>query len=162
MAGRLEGKVAVVTGGSRGLGRASALSLAREGASVYICARGEETLRQAIDEISAVGRAASGVTADVTTEEGCARVVQGAVSEFGGVDILVNNVGGGQGPSAIGASDEDWQQSLDLTLFPSIRMSRLCVPIMKERGGGVVLMIASIYGRESGGRATLRPAATSP
>ena len=150
----LEGKVAVVTGGSRGLGRASALSLAREGASVYICARGEETLRQAIDEISAVGRAASGVTADVTTEEGCARVVQGAVSEFGGVDRLVNNVGGGQGPSAIGASDEDWQQSLDLTLFPSIRMSRLCVPIMKERGGGVVLMIASIYGRESGGRAT--------
>ena len=90
----------------------------------------------------------------MTTVEGCDQVLKGAVEAFGGVDILVNNVGGGQGPSAVGASDDEWQQSLDLTLFPSLRMSRLCVPIMKERGGGVILMIASIYGRESGGRAT--------
>jgi 3-oxoacyl-[acyl-carrier protein] reductase len=150
----LEGKVAIVTGGSRGLGRASALSLAREGARVFICSRGSDGLEQTLAEMSTAGHTVSGTTADVTTSDGCERVVQGAVAEFGGVDVLVNNVGGGQGPSAIGASDDDWQQSLDLTLFPSIRMSRLCVPIMKERGGGVILMIASIYGRESGGRAT--------
>jgi 3-oxoacyl-[acyl-carrier protein] reductase len=150
----LEGKVAIVTGGSRGLGRAAAVSLAREGAHVFICARGHEKLRQTIGEISAEGHTARGTTADVTTPDGCQSVVQGALGEFGGVDILVNNVGGGQGPSAVGSSDDDWQQSIELTLFPSIRMSRLCVPIMKERGGGVILMIASIYGRESGGRAT--------
>ena len=150
----LKGKVAVVTGGSRGLGRASAESLAREGARVYMCARGPETLEQTLSEMSSAGYTVSGTTADVTTSDGCQRVVQGAIESFGGVDVLVNNVGGGQGPSAIGASDDEWQQSLDLTLFPSIRMSRLCVPIMKQRGGGVILMIASIYGRESGGRAT--------
>jgi 3-oxoacyl-[acyl-carrier protein] reductase len=150
----LEGKVAIVTGGSRGLGRAAAVSLAREGARVYICARGLEKLQQTIDELSATGYTVRGTTADVTMPDGCEGVVQGAVDEFGGVDIVVNNVGGGQGPSAVGSSDEEWQQSIDLTLFPSIRMSRLCVPIMKKRGGGVILMIASIYGRESGGRAT--------
>jgi 3-oxoacyl-[acyl-carrier protein] reductase len=145
----LEGKIAIVTGGSRGLGRASALS-----ARVYICARGAETLEQTLSEMSSAGLTVSGTAADVTTSDGCERVVQGAMEVFGGVDVLVNNVGGGQGPSAIGASDDEWQQSLDLTLFPSIRMSRLSVPVMKQRGGGVILMIASIYGRESGGRAT--------
>jgi 3-oxoacyl-[acyl-carrier protein] reductase len=150
----LEGKIAIVTGGSRGLGRAAALSLAQEGASVYLCARGSETLDRAIGEIAQAGHSAAGMAADVTTVEDCERVVEGAVAQFGGVDILVNNVGGGQGPSAIGASDDDWNDSLGLTLFPAIRMSRLCVPHMRARGGGVILMIASIYGRESGGRAT--------
>jgi 3-oxoacyl-[acyl-carrier protein] reductase len=150
----LQGKVAIVTGGSRGLGRAAALSLAQEGASVYLCARGAETLDQTISDISASGLKAAGTAADVTTVDGCERVVRGVMEAFGGVDILVNNVGGGQGPSAVGASDDDWQQSLELTLFPAVRMSRLCVPLMKERHGGVILMIASIYGRESGGRAT--------
>ncbi|HEX3245858.1 MAG TPA: SDR family oxidoreductase [Chloroflexota bacterium] len=150
----LQGKVAVVTGGSRGLGRAAAFSLAQEGASVYLCARGAETLSQTIADMSASGLKAAGTAADVATADGCERVVRGARDAFGGVDILLNNVGGGQGPSAIGASDDDWQQSLELTLFPAVRMSRLCVPLMKERRGGVILMIASIYGRESGGRAT--------
>ncbi len=150
----LRGKVAIVTGGSRGLGKAAATSLAQEGALVFICARGKETLDQTLMELSSAELALRGGVADVTTVEGCDQVVKGAVEAFGGVDILVNNVGGGQGPSAIGSSDNEWQQSLDLTLFPSLRMSRLCVPIMKERGGGVILMIASIFGRESGGRAT--------
>jgi 3-oxoacyl-[acyl-carrier protein] reductase len=150
----LRDKVAIVTGGSRGLGKATATSLAQEGAQVFICARGKETLDQTLAEFSSAGLTIRGRVADVTTVEGCDQVAKGAVEAFGGVDILVNNVGGGQGPSAVGASDDEWQESLDLTLFPSLRMSRLCVPIMKERGGGVILMIASIYGRESGGRAT--------
>ncbi|MFN0070139.1 MAG: SDR family NAD(P)-dependent oxidoreductase [Chloroflexota bacterium] len=151
---RLHGNVAIVTGGSRGLGRATAFALAREGASVFICARGDETLQRTISEMSTAGLTARGVAADVTTAAGCESVIRGAHEAFGGVDILVNNVGGGQGPSAIGSTDDDWQQSLELTLFPSIRMSRLAVPIMKGRGGGAIVMIASIYGRESGGRAT--------
>jgi 3-oxoacyl-[acyl-carrier protein] reductase len=150
----LRDKVAIITGGSRGLGKATATSLAQEGAQVFICARGKETLDQTLAELSSAGLTIRGRVADVTTAEGCDQVAKGAVEAFGGVDILVNNVGGGQGPSAVGASDDEWQESLDLTLFPSLRMSRLCVPIMKERGGGVILMIASIYGRESGGRAT--------
>lgn len=154
----LGGKVALVTGGSRGLGRATAEALGREGARVFMCARGVETLEQTLRVLRAEGIDARGVPADVTTTDGCERVVSEAISAFGGIDILINNVGGGQGPSAIGASDDDWQQSLELTLFPSIRMSRLAVPHMRQRGGGVIIMIASIYGRESGGRATYNAA----
>jgi 3-oxoacyl-[acyl-carrier protein] reductase len=153
----LEGKVAVVTGSSRGLGLASAVALVREGCSVCICARGETRLREAADEVaSAAGHAERvlGVAADVATAGGVTRVVEATVDRFGGLDVLVNNVGLARGGGLLDTSDEEWQSALDQTLFPAIRASRAAVPHMRRRGGGVILMIASIWGRESGGRMT--------
>jgi 3-oxoacyl-[acyl-carrier protein] reductase len=94
------------------------------------------------------------VQADVSTEAGIALVVGRAVETFGGLDILVNNVGRAAGSDLLGTTDAEWQAALDETLFPAIRASRLAVPHMKERGGGAIVMIASIWGRESGGRMT--------
>lgn len=154
----LTGSVAIVTGGSRGIGRAIAHGLGAEGCAVFLCARGEQQLNATIGELRAWGAEVDGLAADVTTEEGCQRVVDAAVSSFGGVDVLVNNVGGGGGSTFMATSDDDWRGAFDLTVFPSIRMSRLAVPHMKARGGGTIIMIASIYGRESGGRATYNAA----
>ena len=94
------------------------------------------------------------VTADVSTPDGAASVVDAAVRTFGGIDILVNNVGKAAGGDIVSTPDAEWQSAIDQTLFPAIRMSRLVVPHMRTRGGGVILMIASIWGRESGGRMT--------
>ncbi len=94
------------------------------------------------------------VEADVSTEAGAAAVVTTAMDRFGRVDILVNNVGKAAGGDIVSTPDAEWQSALDQTLFPAIRMSRLVVPHMRAAGGGVILMIASIWGRESGGRMT--------
>jgi 3-oxoacyl-[acyl-carrier protein] reductase len=148
----LRDRVAIVTGSSRGIGRATARSLAAEGARVVLNARGEDALLAAAREMEAEGGRALPVVADVTTPEGCERLVERARAEFGGVDILVNNVGGGQAET-VAASDEEWQQSLDWTLWPALRLSRLVAPPMRRQRRGVIVMVASIYGREAGGRA---------
>ena len=153
---QLAGKVAIVTGGSKGLGFASAQALAEEGARVVICARGRAALDAAVADLR--GRAAEGhamgVEADVSTPEGCAAVIEQAGAAFNRIDILVNNVGKASGTDIVSTSDEEWHSALGQTLFPAIRMSRLVVPEMRRAGGGVILMIASIWGRESGGRMT--------
>jgi 3-oxoacyl-[acyl-carrier protein] reductase len=153
----LTDKVAIITGGSRGLGLASALALVREGCRVAICARGEERLAQAGAELrTAAGdeRPVLTVAADVATKEGVTRVVEQAVARFGGIDALVNNVGLARGTTIVDTSDAEWYEAFDQTLFPAIRASRLAVPQMRRRGGGAIIMIASIWGRESGGRMT--------
>jgi 3-oxoacyl-[acyl-carrier protein] reductase len=153
----LTDKVAIVTGSSRGLGLASARALVAEGCRVCICARGEERLTEAALEVEAVARKPGMITAvqaDVSTAAGVALVVERTVETFGGLDILVNNVGRAAGSDILGTTDAEWQDAIDETLFPAIRASRLAVPHMKARGGGVILMIASIWGRESGGRMT--------
>jgi len=94
------------------------------------------------------------VQADVSTADGVALVVERTVDAFGGLDILVNNVGRAAGSDILDTSDAEWQAAIDETLFPAIRASRLAVPHMKQRGGGAIIMIASIWGRESGGRMT--------
>jgi 3-oxoacyl-[acyl-carrier protein] reductase len=149
----LAGRVAIVTGSSRGLGLASARALAAEGASVVLCARGADALAQAAAALGGGDRLRS-VVADVSTPEGAERVVTEAVGAFGRVDILVNNVGKAGGAGIADTPDDEWQSAIDQTLFPAIRMSRLVVPHMRKQGGGVILMIASIWGRESGGRMT--------
>jgi 3-oxoacyl-[acyl-carrier protein] reductase len=153
----LTGKVAIVTGSSRGLGLASARALAAEGCRVCLCARGSDRLKAAEQEVRAAagaGAAVLSVAADVSTADGIAAVVHRTVETFGGVDILVNNVGLARGAGILDTSDAEWQEAVDQTLMPAIRASRLVVSSMRARGGGVILMIASIYGRESGGRMT--------
>jgi 3-oxoacyl-[acyl-carrier protein] reductase len=154
---QLTDKVAIVTGSSRGLGLASARSLIAEGCRVCICARGPEQLAAAALEVEAVARRPNmiiTVQADVSTADGIATVIDRTVERFGGLDILVNNVGRAGGRDLLDTTDAEWQAALDETLFPAIRASRLAVPHMKQRGGGVIIMIASIWGRESGGRMT--------
>ena len=153
----LTDKSAIITGSSRGLGLASAMSLAAEGCRVCICARGEAQLRTAAEQVMEAARNAASVlavAADVSRPDGVQHVVDRVVATFGGVDILVNNVGLAGGGDLTETTDEQWQEAVDQTLFPAIRASRLVVPHMKRRGGGAIVMIASIFGREAGGRMT--------
>jgi len=153
----LAGKVAIVTGASKGLGFASARALLAEGARVVICGRTGATLDLAAQELVALGGTAAdvlAVQADVSREADLQRLVGQTVERFGGIDVLVNNVGLGKGGGLMDTPDDVWQQAFDQTLFPAIRASRLVVPHMQQRGGGVILLIASIWGRESGGRMT--------
>ena len=150
-------KVAIVTGSSKGLGLACARALLQEGCRVTICARGESALNQAAADLRTIAQQASNVlpvTADVSTATGVEHVVNGTVDTFGGLDILVNNVGLAKGSDIVGTTDVEWQEALDQTLFPAVRASRLAVPHMRRRGSGAIVMIASIWGRESGGRMT--------
>ena len=153
----LQGKVAIVTGSSRGLGLASARALVAEGCHVCISARGEEALAEAALALAAAssrGAEVLAVSADLGTAAGIARVVDATIGRFGGVDVLVNNVALARGGDLLATSDDDWQEAFDQTLFPAIRTSRLVVPSMRARGGGAIIVIASIFGREAGGRMT--------
>ena len=153
----LTDKVAIVTGSSRGLGLASAMSLAAEGCRVCICARGEQRLREAAAEITAAALlkdSVVAVAADVSTADGVRTVVDRAAEAFGGIDILVNNVGLAGGGGLLDTTDAQWQEAFDQTLLPAVRASRAAVPHMQRRGGGAVVIIASIFGREAGGRMT--------
>lgn len=153
---QLTGKTALVTGSSRGLGLAAARALLGEGCRVAICARGGERLEEtagALRREAAADRVLA-VRADLSAEEGVAAVVDRTVETFGVLDVLVNNVGRAGGAGIVETGDEHWQAALAETLFPAIRASRLAVPHMRGRGGGAIIMIASIWGRESGGRMT--------
>lgn len=153
----LQGKVALVTGASRGLGLASARALAAEGCRVTLCARTVSRLEEAGRELSAVAGGPDQVLtvpADVTNSADLERVVERTVAAFGGLDVLVNNVGLARGAGLLDTSDAHWQEAIDHTLMPAVRASRLAVPHMKRRGGGSIIMIASIFGREAGGRMT--------
>ena len=149
----LRGKVAAVTGGSRGIGRAIALRLAAEGCAVAIGARGEESLNAVAQEITAARGAALAVPCDLTTPEGAAQLIEGAVERFGGLDVLVNNVGGSAPANKpfMETSGADWQGVVALNLYSAIEASRLAVPHFRRRGAGAILIISSVYGRESGG-----------
>lgn len=153
----LRDKIAIVTGSSRGLGLASAKALAVEGCRVTLCARTEGPLREArrhVGELAGSHDRVLAVVADVSRPDGVQSIVDRTVESFGGIDILINNVGLGAGAGLIDTPDEQWQEAVDQTLFPAIRASRLVVPHMHRRGGGSIVMIASIYGREAGGRMT--------
>jgi 3-oxoacyl-[acyl-carrier protein] reductase len=153
----LTDKVAIITGSSRGIGLASARALVSEGCRVCLCARGAEQLAEAALEVEAAAKRPgmiAAVQADVSTTPGIEMVINRAVEAFGGLDVLVNNVGKASGSDLLGTTDAEWQAAFDETLFPAIRASRLAVPHMKQRGGGSIIMIASIWGRESGGRMT--------
>lgn len=154
---QLKDRVAVITGSSRGLGFAAARALVSEGCHVTVCARGFERLEQAADELrvtAPVGVEVLAVAADLATGAGVRDVIDQTVERFGGIDVLVNNVGLAGGTDLVNTTDEEWQRALDQTLFPAIRASRAAVPSMQARGGGAIVVVSSIYGREAGGRMT--------
>ena len=140
----LRDKVAVITGGSVGIGLATAKGLAREGANVVVAARNAERLDAARAEIAAEGTRVLAVECDVATAGGCDTLVAAAQKEFGGVDILINNAGTGSNETIMEAPDEKWQAYWDLHVMAAIRLARGVVPMMKARGGGVILNNASI------------------
>ena len=142
----LTGKTALVTGGSRGLGRAAALGFAREGCRLGICCRGSEGLEKMLAELDSLGAEAFGITADVVRPGECERFVDAAAGALGGADILVNNVGGAAGGTLESSSDEDWAATFDLNLFHAVRATRAALPRFRERGGGSVVIISSISG----------------
>jgi 3-oxoacyl-[acyl-carrier protein] reductase len=152
---RLNDKVAIVTGSSRGIGKAIAKGLAGEGCRLVLCARGSDALQQAAAELNAAGADVLAVTADLYSPDGPARVVEEAVRTLGRVDILVNNAGGARtaGPF-LETADAAWQGAVELNLMAAVRTSRLVVPEMRKTGGGAIVNIASIWGREAGGTAT--------
>ncbi|MBE0615770.1 MAG: SDR family oxidoreductase [Burkholderiales bacterium] len=144
----LKDKVAIVTGGTQGIGRATALRLAAEGASVVIAARGREGLDAVAAEIRAAGGKVAAAQADVSRAEDCAKLVSEAVKAFGRLDILVNNAG----TSAVGdfesVTDDIWQADFELKLFAAIRLARLAIPHMKQQGGGRIVNITNIGAKQ--------------
>ncbi len=141
-----------MTGASRGIGRAIALGLAAEGARVMAVARGAEGLAVLEGELAAAGGGPhGGVTADVSTAEGAEKAVAAAVAAFGGLDVVVANVGQAFARTCDEMDDEDLQKSLDANLWSAVRVAKRAVPHLRARGGGSITMISSIWGREAGG-----------
>jgi 3-oxoacyl-[acyl-carrier protein] reductase len=145
----LKGRVAIVAGASGGLGKATALELAAEGASVVINSRNHEALNRAADEISAAAEGkVLAVAGDVTKEEDCARLVEEAANKLGRVDILVTNAGG---PPAGYFNDFDaaaYRQALELNLISTINLCRAASPLMRERRWGRIVAITSIAAKQ--------------
>ena len=146
----LAGRSVIVTGASRGIGRAIAAAFVAEGAHVTICARGSEALEAAATALRAAsaGARVEAVAADLTAEAGAAAVLDRAVGAFGGVDVLVNNAGATvRGGSLV----QDFERSFDLNVIAPLRMMELARPYLQTSGQGAVVNISSIFGRESGG-----------
>lgn len=139
----LGGRVAAVAAGSKGLGRACAEALAREGAAVSICARGEEALRATVDEIVALGGTARGSVADVSVAADCERFVRETVEELGRLDVLVCSSGGPPIGSALAFGDGDFRSAFDQNLLSAVRLARAAVPHMRANGWGRIVVIAS-------------------
>jgi 3-oxoacyl-[acyl-carrier protein] reductase len=146
----LKGKRAVVTGGSKGIGRSIALAFAEAGAAVSICARGRDALDRTTAEIKACGVTAHAGQCDLADKAAIAAYVASAADALGGIDILVNNASG------FGASDDEagWARSLDIDVMATVRASHAAVPFIEKAGGGAILNISSI----SGYRASTRTA----
>jgi len=142
---RLKGRVALVSGASKGLGKAAAWALAREGADVVIAARGHERLAQTADEIRVdTGRAVLDVAADVSQGADIDRLVEKALLQFGRVDVLVTNAGGPRPGLFAEMSDADWLGAVELNLLSAVRLIRAVLPGMQARRWGRIINIASI------------------
>ncbi len=147
----LDGKIGLVTGASRGLGLATARSLAHEGCRLAICARGEEGLRTAAAELVQGGAEVLALPLDITEPAAAERLLAAVAERFGGLDILVNSAGANRRAPFVELTDDDWQAVLAANVTAHARVSRAAVPLLRARGGGVVLFIASLFGREAGG-----------
>jgi len=141
----LKDKIAVVCAASKGLGKSSAMGLAAEGAHLVICARGEETLNRTAEEIrQKTGVKVVAISADLSQEADCDRLIETAKTEFGGLDILVNNAGGPPPGFFMDFTDAQWEAGFQQNFMSAVRLIRLAVPIMQQRGGGRVVNIVSL------------------
>jgi 3-oxoacyl-[acyl-carrier protein] reductase len=151
----LKGKVVLVTGASRGIGREIALSMAAEGANLGVCSRTEANLVDLQNGLKRHGVKVVGLEVDVTQEEGVSRAVQKLAQTLGRVDILVNNAGdlspGAFAAKNVDLSDADWKFSYETNLMSAVRFTREVVPGMKQQGGGTIVNIASIGGMGGAG-----------
>ncbi len=144
---KLKDKVVLVTGSSRGIGLAAARAFAAEGCRLVLSARSLAALTETEAAWRAAGTQVIAHAADVTQADGAASVVQAAVAAFGGIDVLVNNVGGGGGgPRIADSTDDDWRGVLETNLIQTVRMMRLALPHMAGRAGAAVVNVASISG----------------
>ena len=150
----LKDRVAMITGGSRGLGKASALALANEGCHVSTMARGAEDLETAGREIEARGVEALTIQGDAGKKEDAERFFAETLARFGRVDILVNNIGGSSPGGNIDGDDETWRRAFEINFFSAVALTRLALPGMRKSGWGRIINISSIFGREWGGNAT--------
>jgi NAD(P)-dependent dehydrogenase (short-subunit alcohol dehydrogenase family) len=146
----LKGKVAVVTGGTEGIGRATALRLAREGAQVAICARRQEMLDKTAVEIKKLGADALAVAADMSKAADVERFMKAVIGRFGRIDILVNNAGASARGKFLEVDDKTWGADLELKVFGAIRCTRLAVPHMKKQGGGRIINITISSAKQPG------------
>lgn len=147
----LRGKVAIVTGGSEGIGRATARALAREGARVLICARRADVLAVvARDLAEETGGEVVAVPADVSVVEDIERVVEAAVAMWGRIDVVINNAGTSRSGRFELVSDAVWQEDLDLKLFAAIRLVREALPHLRAAGGGSVVNLLNIAAKQPG------------
>lgn len=138
----LNGKVALITGGSDGLGLATAHRLAEEGAKVVICARRPDRLQEAAEAVRKAGGDVFPHACDVTKADDCEAVMAAAISQYGGLDILVNNAGASAAFGLEALDDAAWQADFDLKVMSSARLCRLAIPHLKAQGGGVIINAA--------------------
>ncbi len=147
MTTEIRDKVAVVTGGTRGIGYSIAEALLGEGAKVFICGRDAATFKTALAELSIAARdRVDGVTADVRKYDDCRRVIRGAAERFGGLDILVNNAGVGVFKPVDQLSVEEWDATIETNLSGVFYCCREAIPLMRQRGGGYIFNISSLAG----------------
>ncbi|WNF36665.1 SDR family oxidoreductase [Bacillaceae bacterium IKA-2] len=140
----LKNKVAIITGGSKGIGLGSALLLAKEGADVAICGRDKNKLQEAAALIKEeTGRDVYFASKDVTSKKDCDDFVRETAEHFGGVDILINNAGQSAAQPFDLINEEMWRSDLDLKLFAAIHCSNAAIPYMKEKGGGVIINVTA-------------------
>jgi len=152
---QLHGRTALITGGAGGIGRATALLFAREGAAVSIVDLSEEAGIEVAREISVAGSRAIFARADVTCAADCRRVVDRTVQEFGGVHVLFNNAGIIRRASVVETSEEDWDAVMAVNVKSVFLMSREVIPIMAKAGGGSIINTASGWGLAGGARAAV-------
>jgi NAD(P)-dependent dehydrogenase (short-subunit alcohol dehydrogenase family) len=146
----LKGKVAVVTGGTEGIGRATAMRLAQEGAKVAICARGQDKLDRTAAELKQAGADVLAVSADMSKAADIDRFMKSVVERFGRVDILVNNAGTSARGKFLEIEDKTWSSDIELKVFGAIRCTRLAVPHMKKNGGGRIVNITISGAKQPG------------
>lgn len=146
----LKGKVAVVTGGTEGIGKATALKLAQEGANVAICARRKELLDRVAADIARTGSEVLAFQADMTKSADIERFMEAVIERYGRIDILVNNAGTSSRGPFLEVSDATWSEDLELKVFGAIRCARLAIPHMKKQGGGRIVNITTSAAKQPG------------
>ena len=162
--GLLEGKVAIVSGLGPGMGRDISLLFADEGADVVLAARRTKRMEKVADEVKERGARALCVSCDITDNDACAALVEQAIAEFGGIDVLVNNAfHGGDYTSFMQGNLDTWRETMDTNFFGTLQLTKAVVPSMEARGGGHIVMVNSMsvqriqsgYGAYAGSKGAL-------